>query len=149
MPDERGTLFDVLDRAVARGLDVRIIFCRPNPESSGYGQAFAGSPADRDMLDERHSSFRARWDRAHAAYCQHQKIWLIDAGQPSETAFVGGINPTFKAFEPGHVGEGHRHDVYVEVMGPSATDVHHNFVQRWERGQRENAGRRRVGSQRR
>ncbi|MEK3915607.1 phosphatidylserine/phosphatidylglycerophosphate/cardiolipin synthase family protein [Paenibacillus sp. FSL H7-0331] len=131
MPDGRGTLFDVLDRAVARGLDVRIIFWRPNPESSGYGQAFAGSPADRDMLDERHSRFRARWDRAHAAYCQHQKIWLIDAGQPSETAFVGGINPTFKAFEPGHVGEGHRHDVYVEVMGPSATDVHHNFVQRW------------------
>ena len=64
-------------------------------------------------------------------YCQHQKCWLIDAGQSSETTFVGGINPTFKAFEPGHMGEGQRHDVYVEVTGPSATDVHHSFVQRW------------------
>ena len=26
---------------------------------------------------------------------------------------------------------GNTHDVYVEVRGPSATDVHHNFVQRW------------------
>src|SRR5262249_33222738 len=23
------------------------------------------------------------------------------------------------------------HDVYVEVSGPAASDVHHNFVQRW------------------
>ncbi|MBW7456605.1 hypothetical protein K0U00_21440, partial [Paenibacillus sepulcri] len=34
MPDGRGSLFDVLDRAAARGLDVRVIFWRPNPESS-------------------------------------------------------------------------------------------------------------------
>jgi cardiolipin synthase len=131
MPDDRGTLFDVLDRAVERGLDVRIIFWRPNPESSGYGQAFLGSDADREMLAARRSRFRARWDRAHGYYCQHQKTWLMDAGHASETTFVGGINPTFKAVEPGHIGEGHRHDVYVEVTGPSATDVHHNFVQRW------------------
>lgn len=32
---------------------------------------------------------------------------------------------------PGHCGEGQNHDVYVEVAGPSAADVHHNFVQRW------------------
>ncbi|NEW09078.1 hypothetical protein GK047_24180 [Paenibacillus sp. SYP-B3998] len=42
MPDKRGTLFDVLDSAVLRGLDVRVIFWRPNLESSGYGQAFPG-----------------------------------------------------------------------------------------------------------
>ena len=23
------------------------------------------------------------------------------------------------------------HDAYVEIAGPCATDVHHNFVQRW------------------
>src|SRR4030088_2509786 len=33
-PDRQGALFDVLDRAVARGLDVRVLFWRPNPESS-------------------------------------------------------------------------------------------------------------------
>jgi cardiolipin synthase len=32
---------------------------------------------------------------------------------------------------PGHAGGGNIHDAYVEVAGPSATDVHHNFVQRW------------------
>lgn len=131
MPGDRGTLFDVLDHAVERGLDVRIIFWRPNPESSGYGQAFPGTDTDREMLAVRGSRFRIRWDRAQGKYCQHQKTWLMDAGHESETSFVGGINPTFKAFEPGHIGEGHRHDVYVEVTGPSATDVHHNFVQRW------------------
>lgn len=131
MPDGRGTILDVLDRAAARGLDARVIFWRPNPESSGYGQAFAGSKEDHELLAARGSRFRARWDRAYGYYCQHQKIWLIDAGHPSETAFVGGINPTFKTFEPGHIGENERHDIYVEVTGPSATDVHHNFVQRW------------------
>lgn len=131
MPDGHGTFLDVLDRAVSRGLDVRVIFWRPSPESGGYGQAFAGSPDDLALLHARGSRFLARWDRAPRGFCQHQKTWLIDAGEATETAFVGGINPTFKSVEPGHAGDGHRHDVYVEVTGPSATDVHHNFVQRW------------------
>jgi phosphatidylserine/phosphatidylglycerophosphate/cardiolipin synthase-like enzyme len=131
MPDGRGSLFDVLDRAVARGLDVRVIFWRPNRESSGLGRTFPGSPADHDMLRARGSHFRARWDRAQGPYLQHQKSWLVDAGEPSEVAFIGGINLTAQAMgSPGH-SEGHRHDVYVELSGPAATDVHHNFVQRW------------------
>jgi phosphatidylserine/phosphatidylglycerophosphate/cardiolipin synthase-like enzyme len=32
---------------------------------------------------------------------------------------------------PGHRGEGQNHDVYIELTGPSAVDIHHNFVQRW------------------
>jgi cardiolipin synthase len=132
MPDGSGALFDVLDRAVERGLDVRIIFWRPNQESSGYGLTFAGSSEQRDTLEARGSRFRIRWDRAHGPYCQHQKSWLIDAGQAGETAFVGGMNLTARAMgSPGHTAEGERHDVYVEISGPSATDVHHNFVQRW------------------
>lgn len=132
MPDGHGNLLDLLDRAVARGLDVRAIFWRPNPESAGYGQTFAGSCEDRALLQARGSRFRARWDRAHGPYCQHQKSWLIDAGLPSETALVGGINMTaVNVGAPGHRGEGQRHDLYVEVTGPSASDVHHNFVQRW------------------
>ena len=50
------------------------------------------------------------------------------------------MNLTAKAMgSPGHLFEGECHDVYVEISGPSATDVQHNFVQRWneasERGQ--------------
>src|SRR5262245_19037811 len=134
MPDGRGTFFDVLDRAFARGLDVRVIFWRPNPEATyvGVGTTFPGMQADQDFLEHRKSRFRIRWDRAHGAFCQHQKCWLIDAGQPTETAFVGGININPRALvSPGHRGGGGIHDAYVEVSGPSATDVHHNFVQRW------------------
>jgi len=133
MPDGRGSLFDVLDRAAARGLDVRVIFWRPNPECpwGAKGSTFGGTPEDRHLLWARGSIFRARWDRAHRHYLHHQKSWLIDAGRSSEVGFVGGINLTARATgAPGHP-EGHRHDAYVEVSGPAATDVHHNFVQRW------------------
>lgn len=129
-PDGRG-LFDVLDDAVARGQDVRVLFWRPNAASSRYGQTFSGTSADRELLTARRSRVSIRWDRAGTAYCHHQKSWLIDAGQPTETAFVGGVNLTAKALGlPGHQGGG-QHDVYVEITGPAATDVHHNFVQRW------------------
>ena len=134
MPDGRGTFFDVLDRAVARSLDVRVIFWRPNPEAiyAGVETTFSGVQTDLDFLEERKSRFRIRWDRAHGAFCQHQKCWLIDAGQHSETTFVGGININPRAMvSPGHEGGGGFHDVYVEIAGPSATDVHHNFAQRW------------------
>ena len=135
MPGDHGTLFDVLDRAAARGLDVRALFWRIN-EQSGYPETavFSGLPEHRDMLKARGSRFQARWDQAQKQYCQHQKSWTIDAGQSGEIAFVGGINLSIPSVvAPGHGGgtEGHIHDVYVEVEGPSASDVHHNFVQRW------------------
>lgn len=139
MPDGGGPLFDVLDRAVARGLDVRVIFWRPNPESAGFGRTFSGSAADRELLRQRGSRFRARWDRAYGPYVQPQKCWLIDAGEPSEAAFVGGINLTAQAVgSPGH-GDGGRHDLYVELAGPAATDIEHNFVQRWNEASERNA----------
>jgi len=135
MPDGRGSLFDVLDRAVDRGLEVRVIFwrhvelARVEPDSH-----FSGTPDERAMLTARGSRFLARWDRAHGAYCQHQKSWLIDGGQDGEVTFVGGINLNRGSMVPrGHppTERGNTHDVYVEVRGPSASDVHHNFVQRW------------------
>lgn len=135
MPDGRGSLFDVLDRAKARGLDVRVIFWRMN-DDIGFSMetVFSGTPEHRKVLSERGSNFHIRWDRAHKAYCQHQKSWLMDAGQSSETVFVGGINlDTSSVVLPGH-DQGNTpetHDIYLELRGPSASDVHHNFVQRW------------------
>jgi phosphatidylserine/phosphatidylglycerophosphate/cardiolipin synthase-like enzyme len=133
MPDGRGSFFDVLDRAAARGLDVRALFWRTNPETSRYAPGvFWGSPEHRDLLAARGSRFLARWDRAHSRFCQHQKCWLVDAGHASETAFVGGINlRPHSIATPGHPRRGDHHDAYVEVTGPAATDVHHNFAQRW------------------
>lgn len=131
MPDGRGTLLDVLDRAATRGLDVRAIIWRPDPETTGWGLTFGGSPTEVALLEARGSRINIRWDRAAAGFCHHQKSWLIDAGQPTETGFVGGINLTFAPESPGHSGEDGRHDLYVEVSGPAVTDIHHNFVQRW------------------
>lgn len=132
MPDGRGTFFDLLDRAQARGIDVRVIFWRPNVMGGTNVIAFAGTPDDRDFLRQRGTRWRARWDRTHGTYCQHQKCWLIDAGHDQEIAFVGGVNQTLRTESmPGHQGAGQRHDLYLELAGPSATDVHHNFVQRW------------------
>jgi phosphatidylserine/phosphatidylglycerophosphate/cardiolipin synthase-like enzyme len=110
LPDGRG-LFELLEAAVVRGVDVRAVCWRPNPESANYGRTLDHPP-------HQGSRVHLRWDRAVGPYCRHQKSWMVD-----DTAFVGGINLTAKALE--------RHDAYVEVTGPSATDVHHNFVQRW------------------
>jgi phosphatidylserine/phosphatidylglycerophosphate/cardiolipin synthase-like enzyme len=122
-PDGQGPLFDVLDRAVARGLDVRLLVWRPNPEATPNPRMFGGTPEQRALLAARGARFKIRWDRAAGVFCQHQKSWVIDAGQPTETSFVGGLNLTSVAMR--------LHDVYVEVTGPSATDVRHNFVERW------------------
>ncbi len=123
VPDGQEPLFDVLDRAVARGVDVRLLIWRPNPETAPSPRMFGGSAEQRTLLAKRGSRFKIRWDRAATVFCQHQKSWVIDAGQPSETSFVGGLNLTSVAMR--------LHDVYVEVTGPSATDVRHNFVERW------------------
>ncbi len=93
LPDGRGTAFDVLDRAAARGLDVRVLFWR-EPELASLlpdSEHFAGTDEERDWLRGRGARFRARWDHL-PHYCHHQKSWVLDAGEPGELAFVGGIN---------------------------------------------------------
>ncbi len=137
MPDGRGSLFDTLERAAARGLDVRALFWREPrlPEIEPDSSHFAGTDEERAWLGERPAGLKARWDRHPRAYCHHQKSWLVDAGEAGEAAFVGGINllRSSSLACPGHARTGceQDHDVYVEVRGPAASDVHHNFVQRW------------------
>jgi cardiolipin synthase A/B len=133
MPDGRGSALDVLSRAAARGLDVRVIFWRPDPETDNLkANAFWGSAEQFAQLMESHSTIRIRWDRAEPGFCQHQKSWLIDAGTDTETCFLGGINLNpHSMVAPGHRGESQNHDLYLELAGPAAVDVHHNFVQRW------------------
>jgi len=133
MPGGRGSVFDVLDRAAGRGVDVRVLFWRsPEQERQAPDVHFHGTGAQRERLDTRR--FAARWDRLPGELCQHQKSWLVDAGEPGEIAFVGGINlERASVADPGHPAAPHgsTHDVYLELRGPAATDVHHNFVQRW------------------
>jgi len=136
MPDGRGSLFDVLECAARRRIDVRLLFWREprlgelEPESTHL----PGDASDRAWLAENAPSVKARWDRHPQAFCHHQKSWIVDAGHAGEVAFVGGINLLRASVcQPGHPPHpgGQDHDAYVEVAGPAATDVHHNFVQRW------------------
>lgn len=147
MPDGRGSFFDVLEGAASRGLDVRVLFwSEPEIEKMITGSAhFPACERSFEVLSARAPHVLARWDRLRG-YCHHQKSWLVDAATDSEVAFVGGINLDHDSIvSPGHPhGEkplgGSVHDVYAELRGPSASDVHHNFVQRWneasERGAR-------------
>lgn len=135
LPGGRGTLFDLLERASARGIDVRVVFWREpelDPARPGW-EHFPGNAEQRAWLAEREARFRARWDRLPRA-CQHQKSWVVDAGEPGACAFVGGINvDRMSIVAPGHAGPPaeHYHDVYAELGGPIVTDVERNFVQRW------------------
>ena len=146
LPDGHGTVFDLLERAAARGLDVRALFWREPRllEFEPDSLHFEGSQGDLAWLGERAARFSARWDRLPDGFCQHQKSWIVDAGEPGEAAFVGGINLDAPSIAPpGHAVRGapQIHDVYLELRGPAATDVHHNFVQRWnEASDRAEAG---------
>jgi cardiolipin synthase A/B len=136
MPGGRGTALDLLEVAALRGIDVRLIFWRPDIEKHRRN-AFWGSAEHFDLLSTRYPHINIRWDRAAPGYCQHQKTWLIDAGEDWATSFVGGINLNPNSLVPpghDHVHTGddpQNHDVYVEVWGPAVADVQHNFVQRW------------------
>ena len=151
MPDGRGSALDVLERTAQRGVDVRLIFWRPDEVTAGLRtNAFWGNADHLDLLARQYPHIKVRWDRAHPGFCQHQKSWLIDATEQTATSFIGGINLNPNSLvAPGHDGEGQNHDIYVEVTGPAVADVHHNFVQRWNQASERHVpdGRAGVGSE--
>ncbi len=133
MPDGKGTALEVLARAAKRGVDVRLLFWRPDEETAALRRnAFWGSAEQFAMLEETKPDISIRWDRAQAGYCQHQKTWLIDVGKENQIVFLGGINLNPNSMvAPKHFGENQNHDLYIELGGPAVADVQHNFVQRW------------------
>lgn len=133
MPDGRGTPLEVLGRAAARGVDVRVVFWRPGDELASLREnAFWGAPRHLQRLRDEAPGVRVRWDRAAEGFCQHQKLWLVDAGGPAAVAFAGGINLNpHSMVGPGHARPGENHDVYVELSGPATADVHRAFAERW------------------
>ena len=142
-PGGRGTFFDLMDDAASRGIDVRVLFWHPEGHGVGADDTFGGTESSIGLLGSRSTRWQARWD-AVGRQCQHQKAWLVDAGTDAEVAFVGGINigkgsmagPDHAEPDPGPevVGDDSYadvHDVHCLVRGPAATDVHDNFVMRW------------------
>ncbi|MBV14434.1 MAG: hypothetical protein CL505_05105 [Actinobacteria bacterium] len=136
-PGGRGTFLDLMDLAAGRGIDVRILLWHPEGEAARADDTLPGDEESTALLAGRATGWQARWD-AVGMRCQHQKAWLIDAGTPDEVAFVGGINIGAGSMagrdhdEPARHGrDANIHDVHCMVRGPVATDVHDNFVMRW------------------
>ena len=147
-PRGRGTFLDLMDGAAARGVDVRVLVWHPLGHAAGADDTFPGDAVSAALLAERDTSWQLRWD-AVGNQCQHQKVWLIDAGtsearSPDIRAFVGGINITRGSmagrdhvqpdpslgFAPGER-YSNIHDVHCGLRGPCVVDVHDNFVMRW------------------
>lgn len=139
------SFWELMDDAHKRGLDVRALFwSNPGFPSSNV---FHDSPENRQFLKQRGCEWKIRWDSSgiDAPHCHHQKSWLVDVGQETETVFVGGMVLGQQTVDDSrHQGLPRSiHDSFAEIQGPGAVDVVHNFVQRWneaapEPGQREN-----------
>ena len=136
-PGGRGTFLDLMDDAAGRSVDVRVLFWHPDGIAVEAEDTLRGDEETTGMLTGRGATWQARWD-AVSRQCQHQKVWLIDAGTSDEVAFVGGINISKGSMagpdhaEPPEIGRNANiHDVHCLIQGPAGTDVHDNFVMRW------------------
>jgi cardiolipin synthase len=134
-------LWDAFDAAASRGLDVRLLCWRNTAFSLGHGPSkiFHGTPDDLGFLAARGTRWRARWDDSHPdpGHCHHQKLWVIDAGQPSEISFVGGMTLGKSTVDgPEHLRPHSRHDLFFELRGPASGDVAASFIQRWNHPRR-------------
>ncbi|MVN89064.1 hypothetical protein GO986_20190 [Deinococcus sp. HMF7620] len=144
-PQGRGHPLAFLHRAAERGVEIRLLFWRPDEETASLRKnAFWGAPEHLRQLEGLHPKVHVRWDRAAPGFCQHQKLWLVDAGEASSSAFLGGLNLNPHSLaRPGHRGAGQNHDLYAELRGPAVADVQHNFVQRWNGASERDGGERR------
>lgn len=134
--------WDALDELAARGLDVRILYWR-NPGFFLSRNLFQGDAHDLAFLRARNANWAARWDSSRDVdHCHHQKIWLVDPGEPDGVAYVGGMVMTqTDLHERARRGiPERRHDVTLGLRGPAVADVAHNFVQRWNSPGRDDAG---------
>ncbi|GIS99065.1 MAG: hypothetical protein CM1200mP26_07780 [Acidimicrobiales bacterium] len=142
-PGGRGTFLELMDSAAKRGIDVRVLVWHPEGHGVGVDDVFPGDRTSAELLADRDTVWNVRWD-AVGRNCQHQKVWLLDAGTPAAVAFVGGINITRGSmasrdhvqpdsslgFAPGER-YSNIHDVHCLLRGPCVADVHDNFVMRW------------------
>ena len=123
----------LLDRVASRGLDVRIIFWRPDVVTTGHARnAFWGAAEHRALLDRRRSGVKVRWDRAHRGFCQHQKTWMIDAGgeRVSRLRVASISTPTRWLF----LATAESESITMctsRYLARRPVDAHHNFVRRW------------------
>ena len=123
-----GPFWETMQAAASRGVSVRLLAWR-NPHFFLSKHVFQGSDAERAMLASVAPDVQVRWDESpSAAHCHHQKMWLID-----DLAFIGGMVLSGSTLDD-HTHQRHpsgKHDSFVELEGPSAQDVLHNFTQRW------------------
>jgi len=115
----------------------RVIFWRHNAETC-LGRAFdlrrLAGPA-RDAGGRAAPASGRAGTAPRTPFCQHQKGLAHrcrrDGPRPRSVRW-GSISTPRRGHGAGtHAGRNQVHDLFVELAGPSAADVHHNFVQRW------------------
>ena len=84
------TFLELMDSATKRGIDVRVLVWHPEGHGVGVDDVFPGDRTSAELLAKRGTAWNVRWD-AVGRNCQHQKVWLVDAGTPAAVAFVGGL----------------------------------------------------------
>lgn len=123
-------LWAQLRAAADRGVEVRLLAWQ-NPGFFAPRNLFAGP--NLPALDPR---WQVRWDPSPTpAHCHHEKIWIVDAGEPTEHAFVAGVVLTrtdLAVRRAAGRAEG-RFDMGLSAIGPVARDVARVFQARWRR----------------
>jgi len=123
IPPFESPVLDRLEQIAETGVDVRLLFWWS--EFAGIG-SFRGDDHEIEMLRKRVAKIKMRWDHIVRG-CHHQKSYVVDG----QVAFVGGINLNEEALSSQRHDSFGYHDVFAEVRGPSASDVAHNFIERW------------------
>jgi len=123
LPGRNESFLDLVSRAAASGIDVRLLFWWS--EYTGIG-SFRGDSEEIAMLQARRCGVKMRWDAVPRG-CHHQKSYVVDRN----VAFVGGLNLTAEAMSSAAHVTRDFHDVFTELRGPVVADVAHNFAQRW------------------
>ena len=122
------TLWAAFTRAADRGVQVRLLAWQ-NPDFFSQRNLFSG--ANRPPLDPRWQVL----DQASptAAHCHHEKVWIIDAGAPTEHVFVAGVVLTrLDLVERRAAGRAEgRFDMGLRVRGLVSRDVADAFQARW------------------
>ncbi len=170
VPANNQTMFDILRSRRRAGVDVRMVVWEPATDTADTIPD--PSPAGIPGVNEGRESIQARWDKARGYWglyqsprghflpfplpfpaelgCHHQKTYVMDDGDGSVVAFVGGINPVQAYWDtPAHdsldvrrVRQGTDpfeglektpplHDIFYRIKGPAVGDVLANFVERY------------------
>jgi len=115
------------------GLEIRLLFWEPGHDKQGRPNPIFSHVSSALQNRLRPGKFQVRFDSSGTDihHCVHEKTWIVDAFEPYQVAFTGGLvlNRTWMT-DQRHL-DGRKHDIYVQLEGSGSSDVSASFAQRW------------------